>query len=147
MRATVLRAFRRVPVPTPALHIQPVKGKTLVNFKTNFYATGGQTFTRAVTLLGQRVTLKIHVDHYDFHFGDDTHLTTTSPGAGYPHLTDTHEYLRKGTVHPSLTTTWAADYKIGNSTWQTVTGTVTKTGARQRLQVLTATPVLTNPYG
>lgn len=141
----IRQAFRRIPVPTPALHIQPVKGKTLVNFRTNFYATGGETFTRTITLLGQRVSLRIHVDHYDFHFGDGHDLVSADPGAAYPRLTDTHEYLRKGTVHPYLATTWAADYRLGSGPWHTVGGTVTRTGAPQRLQVLTATPLLTTP--
>lgn len=143
--AAVARAFRRIPVPTPALHIQPVKGRTLVNFKTNFYATGGSTFTKTVTLLGHHVTLKIHVQSYDYRFGDGQQLSTTEAGAAYPQLTNTHKYLRKGVVHPSLTTTWTADYKVDNGGWQQVDGTVTTTTPTQRLEVTTARPVLVDP--
>lgn len=141
----IAAAFRRIPVPTPTLHIQPVKGRTLVNFKTNFYATGGAPFTRTVTLLGQRVALRIRVDRYDFHFGDGRRLSTVQPGAPYPGLIDTHVYLRKGIVRPYLATVWAADYRVGGGPWQPVDGTVTKTGAPQRLRILTATPLLTSP--
>ena len=143
--ALVARAFRRIPVPTPALHIQPVKGSTLVNFKTNFYATGGGRFSRTVRLLGHRVTLRIYVDHYLFRFGDGQSLTSTQAGASYPRLTNTHMYLRKGLVRPNLGTTWAADYRVDGGRWQHVGGTVAKAGASQRLRVVTATPVLTGP--
>lgn len=145
--AAVASAFRHIGVPTPALHVQPVKGRTLVNFKTNFYATGGAGFTRTITLLGQRVTLKIAVDHYDFRFGDGGHLTSTEPGAAYPQLTNTHEYLRKGVVHPSMGTTWTADYRVNGGAWQAVDGTVTVHTAPQRLEVVEARPVLVDPYG
>jgi hypothetical protein len=144
--AAVANAFRHIGVPTPTLHIQPVKGRTLVNFKTNFYATGGAAFTRTVTLLGQHVTLRIHADDYTFAFGDGHHLTTTDPGAAYPNLTDHHVYLHTGVIHPSLDTTWAADYRINAGAWQSVTGTVTVHGPTQRLEVTTARPVLVNPY-
>lgn len=145
--AAVATAFRRIPVPTPALHIQPVNGRTLVNFKTNFYATGGQTFTKTVHLLGHTVTLRIHVARYDVSFGDGQHLTTSTPGGPYPQLTNTHEYRRKGTVHPTLTTTWSADYKTPSSSWQPVSGTVTQQTPPQTLEVTTARPVLVNPSG
>ncbi|WP_460853979.1 hypothetical protein [Nocardioides montaniterrae] len=145
MADAVARAFRRIPVPTPALHIQPIKGRTLVNFKTNFYATGGDPFTRTVTLLGHRVTLRIHVQTYDFTFGDGQHLSTTAAGGKYPQLTDFHRYRRKGVVRPSLTTTWSADYRVDGGGWQQVRGTVSRTTPTQRLEVTTATPVLTAP--
>ncbi|HJQ07186.1 MAG TPA: hypothetical protein VJ872_17180 [Nocardioides sp.] len=144
--AAVERAFRRIPVPTPTLHIQPVKGRTLVNFDTNYYATGGASFTRAVTLLGHRVTLRIHVDHYLYRFGDGEQLSSASPGAAFPQLTNTHQYRRRGVVHPNLATTWSADYQVDGGGWRAVRGTVTTTGPTQRLEVVTATPRLTNPY-
>jgi hypothetical protein len=148
----VLSAFRRIPVPTPQLHIQPVHGTTLVNLRTDLYATGGDPLTRTLTLLGHRVTLHIHVDHYDFHPDDPADpgapdLTTTDPGAPYPDLRNTHTYLHQGTAHPSLTTTWTADYRIDHGPWQHVDGTVTTTSPRQALRIVTATPVLTAPDG
>ncbi|WP_460850682.1 hypothetical protein [Nocardioides montaniterrae] len=144
--AAVANAFRRIGVPTPALHIQPVKGRTLVNFRTNFYATGGAAYTRTLTLLGQRVQLRISVEEYDFRFGDGADLVSAQPGGKYPRLVNTHEYLRKGVVHPSLSTTWQARYRVGGGAWQDVVGTVTATGPPQRLEVTTATPVLVDPY-
>ncbi|WP_460788751.1 hypothetical protein [Nocardioides maradonensis] len=146
LAAAVERAFRRIPVPTPALHIQPVKGRTLVNFNTNYYATGGGPFTRTVRLVGHRVTLRIHVDHYVYRFGDGEQLRSASPGAAYPELVNTHQYLRKGVVHPGLTTTWSADYQVDGGRWQLVRGTVTVAGPAQRLEVVTARPLLTDPY-
>ncbi|MCL2611867.1 MAG: hypothetical protein FWD95_01395 [Nocardioidaceae bacterium] len=141
----VTRAFRQVGVPTPSLHIQPVHHTTLVNLKTDFYATGTKAFTKTVTLLGHHVTLRIHTDHFTFTFGDGHTLTTTEPGSPYPRLTDTHTYLRKGRVRVHLATTWAATYRIDRGTWHTVTGTITTTTPDQPLRITTATPVLTNP--
>lgn len=51
-------AFRRIPLPAAELIVQPPGGRTLVNFETNFY-TERDEFTRAVTLLGRRVVLRI----------------------------------------------------------------------------------------
>lgn len=89
----VLEAFRRIPLPASPLIIQPPDGRTLVNFETNFY-TEQETLFRSVILLGQRVDLRIDVHSFTWHFDDGETLTTTKPGAPYPKLQITHNYLK-----------------------------------------------------
>ena len=54
----VAQAFRSVDLPASELTVQPPNGRTLVNFKTNFYTEQGE-FTRTVTLLGRQVELLV----------------------------------------------------------------------------------------
>jgi len=137
----VARAFRRIPLPEAKLVIQPPNGRTLVNFETNFYTEQGE-LTRTVTLLGQRVELRIWPESFGWRFGDGESDQTTSPGAAYPDLEITHEYLRKGSVSPSVDTTYAAQFRVGGGPWRDVAGTVTIPGSPQELRVVEARPVL-----
>jgi hypothetical protein len=137
----VARAFRRVPLPEAKLVIQPPNGRTLVNFETNFYTEQGE-FTRTVTLLGRQVELRIWPASFGWRFGDGESDRTTSPGAAYPDLEITHEYLRKGRVSPSVDTTYAAQFRVGGGPWRDVAGTVTIPGSPQELRVVEARPVL-----
>ncbi|GAA4690076.1 hypothetical protein GCM10023349_00530 [Nocardioides conyzicola] len=138
---SIARAFRRIPLPEAKLVIQPPNGRTLVNFETNFYTEQGE-FTRAVTLLGQRVELRIWPASFGWRYGDGESERTTSPGAAYPDLEVTHTYLRKGRVSPSVDTTYAAEFRVGGGPWRDVAGTVTIPGTPQQLRVVEARPVL-----
>jgi hypothetical protein len=137
----VAAAFRRLPLPEAHLVIQPPNGRTLVNFETNFYTEQGE-FTRTVTLLGQQVELRIWPASFGWRFGDGEADQTTSPGAAYPDLEITHEYLEKGQVSPSVDTTYAAQFRVGGGPWRDVAGTVTIPGTPQQLRVVEARPVL-----
>ncbi|GAA1164225.1 hypothetical protein GCM10009606_47380 [Nocardioides aquiterrae] len=137
----VARALRRIDLPASELSVQPPNGRTLVNFDTNFYTENGE-FTRTVTLLGQRVELRIWPARYGWRFGDGQQRWTTTPGDAYPHLEVTHRYLRKGRVSPSVDTTYAAQFRVNGGPWRDVNGTVTIPGTPQRLRVVTARPVL-----
>lgn len=137
----VAAAFRRIPLPEAKLVIQPPNGRTLVNFKTNFYTEQGE-FTRTVTLLGRQVELRIWPASFGWRFGDGESDQTTSPGAAYPDLEITHEYLSKGRVSPSVDTTYAAQFRVGQGPWRDVAGTVTIPGSPQALRVVEARPVL-----
>ncbi|MDH2415213.1 hypothetical protein [Nocardioides sp. CER19] len=137
----ILRAFRQIPLPASVLVIQPPGGATLVNFDTNFY-TEAAPFERTVTLLGHQVRFRIRTQSFTWHFGDRTETRTSKPGAAYPALDVTHRYLEKGTVSPSVDTTWEADYQLDGGAWAPVDGTVTIAGAPQRLTIRSATPVL-----
>jgi hypothetical protein len=75
----VARAFRRIELPASELQIQPPKGRTLVNFATNFY-TERPAFDRTVTLLGRRVDLRIWPSRFRWVFGDGGELASTSRG-------------------------------------------------------------------
>lgn len=138
----VLVAFAATRPPAAKLNIQPPNGRTLVNFETNFYAEA-VPYERTTRLLGHTVELRIRPVRFTWHYGDGATETTATPGAAYPDLQITHTYLRKGTVGPSVDTTYAATYRVdGTDPWLDVDGTVTVTGAPQDLEVLTATPVL-----
>jgi hypothetical protein len=136
-----LIAFRRIPLPPSELIVQPPNGKTLVNFATNFYTESGP-FTRAVTLLGQRVDLRIWPSRFGWEFGDGAALATTSPGSPYPDLDITHGYRKAGRVGPRVDTTYAARFSVNGGPWRDVPGTVTIPGNPVDLQVVTASPVL-----
>lgn len=138
----VRRAFEELKLDPGTLVIQPPDGLTLVNFKTNFYTTTTTPTTLTVTLLDQPVTIEATPATYTWYFGDGQTTHTTEPGAAYPSLTITHEYLRKGDYRPSLSTTYTGRYKIGDGAWQTIPGTVTIDGPTQPLRAIEAQPKL-----
>ncbi len=139
----VRRAFRRLSWPASELVVQPPDGRTLVNFDTNFYTANTDPTTRTVTLVGQRVTIEATPTEYTWHFGSaDGDLTTSDPGAPYPDLQVTHRYTRVGTVAPSVDTTYAGRYRVGNGGWQAIPDTLTVPGATETLRVVSATPHL-----
>jgi hypothetical protein len=137
----VAAALKAIPLPPSVLQIQPINGRTLVNFDTNFY-TATRAFDRTVPLLGQQVDLHIVPSGFGWRFGDGDSMTTEEPGAPYPDLQVTHRYLRKGKVAPSVDTTYTATYSVNGGPWADVPGSVTIPGGPVELQVLTATPTL-----
>lgn len=139
--AMVARAFKRIPLPPSRLVVQPPGGETLVNFATNFY-TEAAPFERSVTLVGQRVDLRIRPSGFGWSFGDGTATRTTTPGAAYPALDVTHEYTTAGRVGASVDTTYSAEFRVNGGAWEPVVGTVTMAGAPVALQVRTASPTL-----
>jgi hypothetical protein len=134
-------AFRRIPLPPSTFSIQPPGGKTLVNFATNFF-TKERTLDRTVRLLGQRVDLRIEAHSYTWHFDDGESITTTKPGAPYPKLQVTHNYLQTGGYRPALDITWVANYRVNGGSWQPVPGSVTIEGGPTDLQAIEARPTL-----
>ena len=141
--AMVQHAFARLAWPASPLVVQPPGGRTLVNFDTNFYTTNTRPTTRTVTLIGQRVTIEATPTGYAWHFGGEGgDVTTTDPGAPYPDLRVTHRYTRVGSVRPSVDTTYAGRYRVGNGGWQTIPDTLTVPGAAVDLHVVSATPHL-----
>jgi len=142
---TVATAFRRIPLPPSTFSIQPPGGKTLVNFETNFF-TEERTLNRTVRLLGQRVELRIEAHSYTWRFGDGESITTDKPGAPYPRLQVTHNYLQTGDYGPALDITWVADYRVNGGAWQPVPGSVTIEGEPTDLAAIEARPTLVG-YG
>lgn len=138
----VANAFKRIPLPQSPLIIQPPDGRTLVNFETNFYTEKERLF-RSVTLLGQRIELRIDVHSYTWHFDDGEKLRTSDPGAPFPKLQITHNYLQAGAYRPRLDTTYVADYRVNGGAWQTVPGSVTIEGSPEQLRAVEARPILT----
>ena len=137
----VAAAMARVPPPPSQIEVQPVNGRTLVNFDTNFF-TGTRAFDVPLNLLGQRVDLHIVPSEFDWQFGDGESLVTEEPGAPYPDLVVTHRYLKKGQVVARVDTTYTATYQVNGGPSIDVKGQVTIPGVPVDLQVLTATPTL-----
>ncbi len=137
----VAAAMRRVRVPSAEVVVQPPGGTTLVNFETNFY-TETEAFTHGLSLLGQRVDLRLTPASYTWRFGDGAVQRSESPGAAYPQLDVTHVYGAKQTARPSVDTTWTATYRLNDGPSRPVPGSVTIPGAPVSLEVITARPRL-----
>lgn len=138
----IRNAFAELKLPAGTLVIQPPDGLTLVNFDTNFYTTSTQPIARTVTLLGRRVTLEATPSTFHWTFGDGQRLSTSEPGAPYPALTVTHNYLSKGTYRPALGTTYTGRYRVSGGPWRQIPGTVTINGTSQALRAIEAQPRL-----
>jgi hypothetical protein len=95
-----------------------------------------------VTLLGQRVDLRITPSRFGWVFGDGEGVATTTAGAPFPDLDITHGYRRAGRVGPRVDTTYAAMFSVNGGPWRDVAGTVTIPGEPVDLEVVTASPVL-----
>lgn len=139
--AMVLSALRQTVPPQSILQVQPPNGRTLVNFETNFFTVQPE-FTRTMNMLGQQVQLQIWPSQFVWRFGDGESMKTSSPGAKYPHLDVTHNYLAKGRYQPRVDTVYAAQFRVGGGAWQQVNGTVAVPGPPVDLQAVEATPKL-----
>lgn len=142
----ILEAFRRIPVPSPSIGVNPVGGRTLVNFDTILH-TQAQPFTETVQLLGRRVTFEIEPSEFSWRTGQGEGFTTSDPGQAYQASLPmsayvTHRYLRAGDVQLGLDTTWTARWRVGDGPWRPVDGTVTTTSDPVSLEVVTARPQL-----
>ncbi len=140
--ADIQKAFGELKLDPGVLMIEPPDHVTLVNFDTNFYTTTTEPVAKAIDLLGQTVTLEATPSQFTWTFGDGESLTTSIPGAPYPDLDVTHNYLLKGDYLPALSTTYSGRYKIGDGPWLTIPGTVTIEGTGQPLKAITAKPKL-----
>lgn len=142
----ILEAFRRIPVPESPIGVNPVGGRTLVNFDTILH-TEAQPFTETVQLLGRSVTFDIEPSEFSWSTGQGEGFTTSDPGRPYRESLPmsayvTHRYLRAGDVQLGLQTTWTARWRVGNGPWRPVDGVVTIDSAPVPLEVVTARPQL-----
>jgi hypothetical protein len=125
----------------------------LVNAETVLWAgTGTDRRLPTVTILGRAVQLRIHFDHADWAFGDDTTDTTTDPGKAYDSRGDPcrtaqcpdyygHTYAATGVMTITLTVTWHAQYRLG-ATWTDIAGMITGPTSRRVLTVKQARGIL-----
>jgi hypothetical protein len=113
----IAAAFRWtfVPIAPSKTHFNPSNG-TLVNIDTIFYADTPSILQTTITLLGERVALTLHPKQWQWHFGDGSTLTTTTPGAPYPSTDVTHRYSQTGTFSASVTVTWDGTFSFGGQT-------------------------------
>ena len=142
----ILEAFRRIPVPSPSIGVNPVGGRTLVNFDTILHSEA-EPFTETVQLLGRRVTFEIEPSEFSWRTGQGDGFTTSDPGKAYQASLPmsayvTHRYLSAGDVQLGLDTTWTARWRVGDGPWRPVDGTVTTSSDPVPLEVVTARPQL-----
>jgi hypothetical protein len=137
----VLREIERKGLPSLRVRVQP-EDKTLVNFRTNFYAEP-EAFERQITLLGQTVDVRAEPTRFHWRFGDGEADATRSAGSPYPDLEITHEYADAHvTMRPRVDVTYAAEFRVDGGAWQQIPQTVRIGGPSVSLRVVEATPVL-----
>ncbi|MFC0644075.1 PKD domain-containing protein [Cellulomonas phragmiteti] len=143
--------FRRLPLPAPALTLQPDRGWVLINIET-IVSTDPAPVTLRTDLLGYGVTVQATPTRWEYDFGDSHTLTTDSPGHPYPHHDTFHRYQQPGTYAITLTAQWTGRYQIdGSPIWRDINGTATTTTtsppftAEERTSHLVAGPCTTTP--
>lgn len=120
--------FRRLPLPAPAVHMQPDTGWVLVNKETIAY-TDPTPVTLTTQLLGRTVTVEATPSRFTYEWGDGSRpVVTSDPGAPYPAFDVFHVYEDLGSVAITITTEWSGRYQVeGDPQWREVTGTATTT--------------------
>ncbi len=137
----VLSALRRVGLPRLEVEVQPAD-RTLVNFDTIFW-TDPETVSLTLTILGQGVDVVATPQRYAWSFGDGAATTTGTPGNPYPSRSITHRYQdAQVTVHPQVTVSYGARFRVNGGSWQTIAETVETTGPPGSLRVAEGTPLL-----
>jgi hypothetical protein len=139
----VFRYFQQLPLPQLTVDHQP-PGDGLANLPVIFFTHSPTSQTFTVDIRGFTVQILATAAAYTWHTGDGTDLTTTDPGAPYPHHTITHTY-RAGTYTAALTTTWTATFTLTGTPPTAVPGTTTTDGPPATLTVRQAHAVLTDP--
>jgi hypothetical protein len=148
-QAAAYQAFRRIPLPSSEVAIQPPGGETLVNLDTIF-STQADGFAETVGLLGHRVDFDIAPSEFRWVNGDGTEQVTDWAGKPWAKGTPLHEFITHRyddaheTVQPRVDTTWSAQYRVDGGPWRDVGGTVTIDGEPFDLEVLSAEPHLTS---
>jgi hypothetical protein len=140
----VFRFFQTLPLPRLTAQHQP-PGNGLAGLPVIFFTDSPTTQTFNLTIRGFTVDIVAGATAFTWHTGDGAHLSTTDPGAPYPHQTVTHDY-RSGTYTAYLTTTWGATFSVNGGAAVAVPGTTTTDGPPVTFTVLQARAVLTNPY-
>ncbi|MBL0749244.1 hypothetical protein [Nocardioides baculatus] len=143
IRVLVLKAFENLDWPASELAVQPPGGKTLVNLDTNFYTDNTDATNIPVTLVRSDVVVTARPIAYEWHLGDGTSTTTTSPGAPYPDLDVAHVYETTDKVVVSVDTQYGdASFTVNGGQPQQIPSTIWIDGEDQDLQVVEALPQL-----
>ncbi|GAA0611135.1 hypothetical protein HPO96_21965 [Kribbella sandramycini] len=140
----VLQETRSVVFPGLSVKVQPAE-RTLVNLDTIVYTTEASAARTEVQVLGFPVTVEATPRSYVWRFGDGATKTTTSPGKPYPAKEITHKYMKRNDVSLTLTTNYAARFRVAGGNWQYLPSLVPITGPATALQVREAVPVLVDP--
>ena len=129
--------------PQAELVVQPVGGRTLINFETNFFTTTTRARVLSVRLGGREVEIEATPESYTWHWGDGSAAeSTTEPGAehvdGEPHEVF-RVYTDAGvTVRPSVDVTYRGRYRIEGGLWFPIPETLTVEGDPVALEVVSA---------
>lgn len=130
--AVAARADDYVPLTLPTLSIQPAGN--VVTRKPAIFFTEPQTVAPVtIGVIGNafRVTISPRIKEWRWDFGDGSPvLTTTSPGAAYPHHDITHTYADRAARRVSLTAVWTGDYTIAGIAGTLNAGDVARTATR-----------------
>lgn len=143
LAGAVSTEFRRIPLSSGGIVIQPSRGWTLVNVDTVFL-TQAEPQVFEIVVLGIPLTVVAAPVRYVWSFGDDSEPTeTTESGAPWPDATLTHAYRASGTHTVTLVTEWVGEYRIaGSPSWQEIEGVATTSESSPPLEVRPATNVL-----
>ena len=139
----VFQVMKTLEWPEADLAIQPVGGKTLVNFETNFFTNTIKPQVQTVQLLGRSVEIEATPASYTWHWGDGSGaFQTEDHGAehvdGEKHQVF-HVYTDADlTVRPSVDVTYKGRYRVEGEAWRPILETLTVTGTPVPLEVVTA---------
>ena len=147
----VWRVMRTLEWPQADLVVQPVGGRTLINFETNFLTTTTDAAVQSVRLLGRDVEIEATPVLYSWHWArpgetgsvaDAEPLTTEEPGAAHVDGREHdvfHVYTDAGvTVHPSVDVTYRGRYRVEGGRWFTIPERLTVPGDAIALEVVSA---------
>ena len=140
-------------VPSAALGLAP-HDSTLINIETIMWVDAPKTQNLApLTILGQRVTVSLTLDHVTWTFGDKDGTTTTSPGKAYDKTHDPchaaqcphyfgHTYRTSGAETIHATAAWQARFSVAGGRAVAIPGTVAGPQAATTVTVRQARAVL-----
>jgi hypothetical protein len=140
-------------LPHPRIGSAPPGHVTLVNIETILWVdTDPDRVLGTVTVLGQRVELRAHVERVRWQFGDGASEVTAGPGTEYSDAQpcDTkacpgyfgHTYERAGRVTITADLIWSGEFRVEGGGWQTIPGTVTAAATSTAVDVKEARAVL-----
>jgi hypothetical protein len=140
-------------LPKPAIGVAG-NGTTLLNIQTIMWLnTTADRDLGTVTVVGEHVHLRAHLNTVDWNFGDGTTDTSDSPGKVYGHpdtcaeriCTDFfgHTYTDKaGPTTITATPSWTAEYSIAGKPWAPITPDIGGTTVRTQITIKQAHSVL-----
>jgi hypothetical protein len=141
----VYNAIRNEKAAQKRVTIQPA-GRTLVNADTIVYTSKDKWARYGMVLLGFKVDVEGMPTEYKWDFGDGQTLTTRSAGRPHPAKDVTHKYMKRADqLGVSVTTTYAAKFRVDGGGWQTIEQPLTVEGPTTALDVREAIPVLVDP--
>lgn len=115
--------FQTFDIPAPAIFAWP-KDWAVVGKPAAFWTDVDVSYID-MTLLTYAVTVKVTPEKYQWNFGDDTGLTTTTKGAkplpgAAPAIG--HDFQRAGPTTVTMTTTFSGEFSVDGGPWLPIDG-------------------------